>query len=88
MARLPIRPVPSSVTGELGDFLNDVRTRLNAMPIFSYFSGLTPNSTLTGRRGNFAINIGSASTDSCVWVKGGSALTTSTTGWVALRTLS
>lgn len=88
MARDRLRHPPSDVTGELGEFLSEVWTLLNQSPKVSYFSGLTPNSSLTGIRGHLAINIGSASTDSCVWVKGGSAITPSTSGWVVLRTMA
>ena len=81
-----LAPPPSSVTGPLGTWLNDVFTLLNSMPRSSYFTGTTPNSLVTGVAGDVAVNVGSASTDTRIWVKGGSPITPNQTGWVTLRT--
>ena len=80
---------PSAVTGPLGAWLFEVWRHLENQPTISLFSSTSPNSAVTGMSGDLAINVGSASTDSRVWVLGGaqrSALTT--TGWVVLRTLA
>lgn len=79
---------PSSVTGPLALWMRAVADHLNGLPTLSVFSGLSPNSAVTGVGGNIAVNIGSASTDSRVWVKGGSATVPSKTGWTVLRTLA
>lgn len=79
---------PSGMTGPLRDWMQAVATHLNGLPTISVFSGTSPNSAVTGVGGNIAVNIGSASTDSRVWVKGGSPDVPSMTGWVALRTLA
>ena len=76
---------PSGITGPLATWLGDVFTLLNGMPRSSYFSGTTPNSVVTGIAGDMAINIGSASTDSRFWVKGGDPVIPSQTSWVVLR---
>lgn len=78
---------PSSVTGSLGDWCLAVSRYLNSQPVISIFSGSnTPNSSLTGLAGDLAVNLQSGSTDSRLWVKGGSPDTPSKTGWVPLRT--
>ena len=79
---------PSSVTGALRQWCESVAQRLNSMPTWSAFSAATPNSLVTGAAGDIAVNLGSASTDSRVWLKGGSPDVVSTTGWVVLRTLA
>ena len=81
-----IRQPPSGITGELRAWLQDVAEVLNDTPQLSYFSGTTPNSALTGIAGDLAINVGSASTDTRLWIKGGSTSTIGTTNWVTLRT--
>lgn len=82
-----LRPPSSSITGELGSYLLDVWRAVNQIPNVSYFSGTSPNlSNLTGTAGDLAINVGSASTDSRLWVKGGSVASPTTTGWVTVRT--
>lgn len=84
MPGLPLPP--SSITGALGEYLQRLWRVLDDMPNLSYFSGTTPNSVLTGVPGDLAINVGSASTDTRVWLKGGATRTPSTTGWITLRT--
>ena len=82
-----LRPPPSSVTGDLGLWLQEVVRAMNSIPQVSYFSAPTPNSLVTGLTGDLAINLVSGSTDTRVWVLGGANLgQLSTTGWVALRT--
>ena len=79
---------PSSVTGPLGEWLRNLASTLNAkVARSSYFSGPTPNSIMTALPGYLAINMSpSQSTDSRVWVHGGTGTTPTTTGWVVLRT--
>ena len=82
--RLPMPP--SEVTGQLGQWLFQLWGTINSMPRMSWFSGTTPNSAVTGRPGDLLVNVGSASTDSRLWIKGGAGNTFSTTGWIPLRT--
>lgn len=88
MARRLVPP-PSSITGALGQWLRDVHTLLEAQPNFSLVSFAateTPNSRVTGRSGDFCVNIGSASTDSRVWVLGGASVSALTDqGWRLVR---
>ena len=76
---------PSGVTGELGQWLQDLWRYVISQPQLSVFSGDSPNSIISGFPGDLAINVGSASTDSRAWIKGGATRTASTTGWVTLR---
>lgn len=86
MNRLP-QP-PSSVTGPLRDYLNQIAQVLNALPTLSFFSGTTPNSNLTGGTAHLAFNLGSASTSSRLWVNTTGPLSGATTqGWVIVRVL-
>ena len=85
--RQRIRTVPSSVTGDLYFWLSDLALTVNGIPQVSYFSAPTPNSVVTGLTGDLAVNLGSGSTDSRVWVLGGNSLSVLTQfGWVVLRT--
>ena len=77
---------PSDITGPLGAYLREVARAINDIPQISAFSGVSPNSAVTGTAGHIAINYGSASTDSRAWIKSGSASVPSMTGWVLLRT--
>ena len=81
---------PSSITGALGEWLRDLSNILNSkVARASYFSGTSPNSITTALPGYLAINMSpSQSTDSRVWVHGGTGITPTTTGWVTLRTLA
>ena len=81
-----VRPLPSSVTGELAFWLTEMANAVNNQPFTSYFSGTTPNSVVTGLAGDVTVNIGSASTDTRAWVKGGSPTIPDQTCWVPLRT--
>lgn len=86
MARDKLPPPPSSITGDLGNWLHELWSVVNYMPQFSTFSGTTPNSNLTGLAGDFALNYGSASTDTRLWIKGGSLTSLNKSGWVTVRT--
>lgn len=76
---------PSSITGPTRVWLQQVVDAINGMPRVSVFSGVSPNSVVTGMPGDVLVNLGSASTDSRVWVKGGGGVTVSNTGWVVVR---
>ena len=76
--------IPSSITGPVRRVLQDLADAVNGLPQFSFFSGTSPNSVLTGSAGAFAINVGSASTESRVWINT-STSAASTSGWVILR---
>ena len=80
-----LRNVPSSITGELRGWLSDVAAMLNAQPFASVFSGTTPNSVVTGIAGDMAVNVGSASTSSRLWVKGGDPVIPDQLNWVIVR---
>lgn len=78
---------PSIVTGPLGEWLRELTAILNAkVARASYFSGASPNSAVTAIPGYLAINMSpSQSTDSRLWVHGGTGTTPTNTGWVVLR---
>ena len=76
---------PSTVTGPLGAWLFELWKHVESQPNVSLFSAVTPNSLLTGLSGDLAVNVGSASTNTRLWVLGGgqrSALTNQ--GWVTI----
>ena len=82
-------PVPSALTGELGRYLDLIRLRLNTTPTFSFFSGLTPESVITGVAGNFALNVGtSTSTNSLIFIHLGSPTVPSKVSWARLSTIT
>lgn len=85
-----IRPVPSAFTGEQAVYLREVVDLLNRVPNFSFFSGTTPESNITGVAGNFAINPFSTTTNNFLFVKWGSAVTASKVSWakISLSTVS
>jgi hypothetical protein len=87
--RLP--PVPSNIKDKVvEDYLRRIVRQLNREQYVSRFSAATPEtagSFLTGRPGDLAVNIGSASTNTRVWVKTGVAGSFNTTGWTPLRTV-
>lgn len=79
-------PPPPDVKGQLRDYLQRMATILDGMPQVSFFSGTSPNSSLTGTTGHLAINIGSASTQSRLWINTAPPTSTATTtGWVVVR---
>jgi hypothetical protein len=47
----------------------------------SWFSGTTPNSTLTGTPGDIAINLASGSTLTRAWIMTGDTSLVTTLGW-------
>ena len=81
-----IPPVPSSITGALATYLNQIARQLNGDAYISTFSAANPNTSgLTGIPGNLAVNIGSASTSSRLWIMEGSTASIDTNGWRVIR---
>jgi hypothetical protein len=82
--RLP--PVPSSATGPLAEYLRACIRILNAEAYISKFSAANPNTSgVTGIPGNLAVNVGSASTWTRLWILGGSTASVDTNGWQMVR---
>lgn len=82
-----LAPPPSDVTGSLGRWLRDAWTWIEAQPqwsIASFGAAETPNSRVTAATGGLCINIGSASTQSRLWVMGATSDRTDQ-GWVLAR---
>lgn len=69
---------PSSISGELAAYLYKMAGALNSIPQMSYFSGSFP-STVTGVRGNIAVN--ASSTGSVLFVHYGSLSVPDKTSW-------
>lgn len=80
MSRYAFPKPPSSISAELASYLYAIKARLDSIPTVSYFSGNFP-STLTGLAGDLAINVGSASNVSRVFIHYGSASIPDRTSW-------
>lgn len=81
-----IPPPPSGITGVLFTYLSLVAKQLNSEAYISTFSAANPNTSgLTGIPGNLAVNIGSASTSSRLWIMEGSTASIDTNGWRIIR---
>jgi len=79
---------PSGITGELRSYLQQIVKAINATPVYSWGSFTTPNSNVSGAKGDYFINNGSGSTWSRVWQKTGPDNgTVSNTSWVVVRIL-
>jgi hypothetical protein len=77
---------PSAITGPLRDYLNVIVRALRPLPNWSTGSDADPNSSVTGKVGDYFTNIGSGSTLSRTWQKAGPDNgTLSTTSWVLMR---
>lgn len=78
---------PPTGNQALDQWLQGIATAFNNMPRFSWFSGTTPNSILTGTPGDIAINLASGSTVTRAWIMGGNPTSIVTRfGWVTLQT--
>ena len=87
--RARVASPPSMVTGSLRRYLETMAQAINDLPVFSFYSGTTPAAAgILGLPGHLAINLGSASTDSRVWLHGGAGNSYNSSGWVVLRTLA
>ena len=75
---------PATGNQALDEWLRNFAISHNNEPRVSWFSGTTPNSSLTGTAGDLAINLASGSTVSRIWVMGGSPSYVTTQGWVFL----
>ena len=78
-ARVP--PPPPTGNAAVDRWLIQLAESHNAQPRSSWFSGMTPNSLVTGYVGDLAINLASGSTMSRVWIMGGSPSAATTQGW-------
>lgn len=84
MNRIP-QP-PSSITGPTRDYLAQIAEFINAQPYLSFFSGPNPNSIVTGGCGSVAINLGSVSTLSRLWLNASPPNSGATRlGWVIIQ---
>ena len=82
--RLP--RVPSTITGEVARYLGEIVRLLNGEAYISKFSGSAASlSAVTGIPGDLVMNVGSASTSSRLFIKGGSTASASTINWVTVR---
>lgn len=80
---------PSSLSGPLRDYLVKLAEYVNAQPTFSFFSGATPNSVVTGQAGSLALNLDSSSTLSRLWINTAPPSSGATRlGWVIVRVLA
>ena len=80
---LRIPDPPSQVTGPLRIWLNElVRTLNSQVANVSYFSGTSPESVITGVAGDWAIQVGSVSTNTRIFVKAGDVAVPSKTSWM------
>lgn len=78
--------VPSSITGPVGNLLRLWERQLNAEAYLSRFSAANPNTSgLTGIPGNLAVNVGSASSWTRLWIMGGSVSSIETNTWQMVR---
>ena len=76
-----LQPPPSSITGELGQYLRLIWKTLYDMPNMSNFSAPTPNGVVSGVPGDLAVNLTSANSNIRLYQKGGTTRTPSNTGW-------
>ena len=76
-------PPPTGMQA-LDQWLREVWLTVNNMPRVSWFSGTTPNSTITGTVGDLAVNLASGSTVSRLWLMGGAPSYVTNKGWVFL----
>lgn len=78
-----VRMPPSTITGDLYQYLAALAREVNKMPRLSYTSFGNPNSNVTGQRGDILVNL-VTSTDTALWW--GKLYGSSNTGWVSLAT--
>ena len=84
MSRIP--PVPSGITGAIRAYLEQIARQLNGEAYISKFSAANPNTSgFTGVPGDLAVNVGSASTSSRLWIMEGSTSSIDTNGWRIVR---
>jgi hypothetical protein len=77
---------PSVFTGDMALWLRELWEVVNYSPRQSFFSGVTPNSSVTGYPGDVAVNLASGSTTTRLWQLGGDPKSGITTlGWRPLQ---
>lgn len=80
---------PSDVTGPLGSWLRDLHRWVEGqaqISLASFGPTQNPNSRVTGLPGTLCVNLGSASTQSRLWVLGGDPASDRTDqGWALVR---
>ena len=90
MPRFPAPP--SNVTGPLGSYLRELWGYVTSQPqisVQSFGATSTPNSIVSGFPGDLCVNIGSASTNSRLWVLGGASRSAITNqGWQLVRVVA
>lgn len=84
---MKIEQPPSSITGPLFQYLQQLASVVNAMPQFSYFNTASPEGTVFGSAGDFAMSLASTSTFTRLWVKASSPGAVSAVSWVRVRIL-
>lgn len=79
-------PPPGIADPLVASWMQQVARQLNSEGFISLFSGSNPNTSgFTGIPGNMLVNIGSASTNTRLWIMGGSVASVSTLSWHPLR---
>lgn len=82
----------ASLTQELqslSEWNRELWQALNALPSISCFSGTHPNlSKITGIQGDVLVNVGSASTNTVLWVLAGAGSASTTSSWRAVATIA
>ena len=72
---------PATGNQHFDQWMKSFAAQWNSHPRMSWFSGTTPNSTLTGTPGDIAINLASGSTQTRMWIKAGDTSLVTTLGW-------
>ena len=80
-----VRQPPPTGNQEFDNWMRDMAKQFNSLPRMSWFSGLTPNSSLTGTPGDIAINLASGSTMTRAWIMTGDTSLVTTLGWRTLQ---
>lgn len=87
-----LNPPPPSINGPLGNWLGDLHRWIEGQPqhsTASFAATDTPNSRVTGFPGAMCTNLASASTQSKLWILGGSDPSTRTDqGWQLVRVVA
>jgi hypothetical protein len=83
---------PSGLSEPLSGYLRQIWSFIESQPqtsINSFSATATPNSLVSGFPGDMVVNIGSASTNSRLWILGGAARSAITNkGWQLVRVVT
>lgn len=83
--RIRLRQPPSSVTGELGQWCQELWRAVNSIPTISYFSGTHPNTSgITGLGGHILINVSPASNVSRMFINTGTGSLPNKNSWTSV----